>query len=59
MSSMKQMFEKQQQSGGEFTSEQREEIGSLKRSEAERNKILAAFMEVSYCGGFLLGLKCW
>ncbi|KAI6171376.1 LIM domain and actin-binding protein 1 [Aphelenchoides bicaudatus] len=45
MSSMKQMFEKQQGSGGEFTSEQREEVGVLKRSEAERKKILAAFME--------------
>jgi hypothetical protein len=56
---MKQMFEKQQLSGGEFTSEQREAIGSLKRSEAERKKILAAFMEVSFCEGFLLGLKCW
>lgn len=46
MSSMKQMFEKQQQGGEGFVSEQREEIGSLKRSEAERKKILAAFMEV-------------
>jgi hypothetical protein len=50
---MKQMFEKQQQGGSEFTSEQREEIGSLKRSEADRKKILAAFMEVSHFEGVL------
>jgi hypothetical protein len=44
---MKQMFESQKGTS-EFASEQREEIGSLKRSEAERKKILAAFMEVSF-----------
>ncbi|KAI6202289.1 LIM domain and actin-binding protein 1 [Aphelenchoides besseyi] len=44
MSSMKQMFETQPE-GREFTTEQREEIENLKRSEAERKKLLAAFME--------------
>ncbi|KAI6224428.1 hypothetical protein M3Y99_01399700 [Aphelenchoides fujianensis] len=44
MSSMKQMFEAQPEAR-EIATEQREEIGSLKRSEAERKKILAAFME--------------
>jgi hypothetical protein len=44
---MKQKFESQPEAA-EFSSEQREEIGSLKRSEADRKKILAAFMEVSY-----------
>jgi hypothetical protein len=47
MSSMKQKFESQPEAA-EFSSEQREEIGSLKRSEADRKKILAAFMEVRY-----------
>lgn len=48
MSTMKHMFETQKGDGKEFASEQREEIGSLKRSEAERKKILAAFMEACY-----------
>lgn len=43
---MKHMFETQMGADKDFTSEQREEIGSLKRSEGERKKLLAAFMEV-------------
>lgn len=45
MSSVKQRFETASE-GREFASEQREEVGQLKRSEAERKRVLAQFMEV-------------
>ena len=44
MSSMKHKFESAPE-GHDFSSEQRVEIGQLKRSEAERKRVLAQFME--------------